>query len=85
MTELVVEELEFMTKSKFSKIVESVVLEKNMSYIDAVIYVCELNNIEIEDSRKYISIVVKQKIEMEAMQLNFLERNGTLPIDWPFL
>ena len=81
MTELVVEELEFMTKSKFSKIVESVVLEKNMSYIDAVIYVCELNNIEIEDSRKYISIVVKQKIEMEAMQLNFLERNGTLPID----
>ena len=81
MTELVVEELEFMTKSKFSKIVESVVLEKKMSYIDAVIYVCELNKIEIEDSRKYISIVVKQKIEMEAMQLNFLERNGTLPID----
>ena len=81
MTELVVEELEFMTKSKFSKIVESVVLEKNMSYIDAVIYVCELNKIEIEDSRKYISIVIKQKIEMEAMQLNFLERNGTLPID----
>ena len=81
MTELVVEELEFMTKSKFSKIVESVVLKKKMSYIDAVIYVCELNKIEIEDSRKYISIVVKQKIEMEAMQLNFLERNGTLPID----
>ena len=81
MTELVVEELEFMTKSKFSKIVESVVLEKNMSYIDAVIYVCELNKIEIEDSRKYISIVIKQKIEMEAMQLNFLERNATLPID----
>ena len=59
MTELVVEELEFMTKSKFSKIVESVVLEKNMSYIDAVIYVCELNNIEIEDSRKYISNVLR--------------------------
>lgn len=74
-------EPEFMTKTKFSKLVESVVLEKNLSYIDAVIYCCEKNNIEIEDSRKYVSVIVKNKLEAEAMGLNFLEKSAELPFD----
>lgn len=73
------EELEFMTKAKFSKLVEQVVKEKRMTYIDAVIYCCEQNNIEIEDSRKYVSVVVKSKLEGEAMGLNFLEKSAELP------
>ena len=31
------DELEFMTKTKFNKIVESVVASKNLSYMDAII------------------------------------------------
>jgi len=75
------EEVEFITKIKFSKMVEVLASQKNMSYIDAVIHICEQNAIEIEDSKKYISISLKQKIEVEAMNLNFLEKNDSLPID----
>jgi len=75
------EEVEFITKIKFSKMVEEMASQKNMSYIDAVIHICEQNAIEIEDSKKYISISLKQKIEVEAMNLNFLEKNDSLPID----
>lgn len=74
-------EIEFMTKSKFGKLIENVVREKKMTYIDAVVYACEEHNIEIEDSKKYINVVLKQKIEAEAMQLNFLEKNAQLPFD----
>jgi len=55
-------------------------LEKNMSYIDSVIYLCEENNIDIEDSKKYISNVIKSKIEVEAMNLNFIPKGNSLPI-----
>ena len=75
------EELEFMTKAKFSKLVEKVVKEKRIPYIDAVIYCCEQNNIEIEDSRKYVSVVVKSKLEGEAMSLNFLQKSAELPFE----
>ena len=79
--ESTVDALEFMTKSKFGKLVEVIVQEKKMPYIDAVLYACEQHGIEVEDSRKYINVVLKQKIEAEAMQLNFLEKNAQLPFE----
>lgn len=75
------DELEFMTKTKFNKIVESVVASKNLSYMDAIIYSCEQYGIELEDSRKYVSNVLKRRLEVEAMNLNFLEKVGSLPVE----
>lgn len=75
------EELDFLTKVKFSKLIEQTVSEKNISYIDAIVHTCELHNIDIEDSRKYISNVLKSKIEAEAMELNFLPRGNQLPFE----
>jgi|TARA_B100001093_G_scaffold277143_1_gene264863 hypothetical protein len=48
--------------------------------MDAIIHLCEENNIEIEDIRKYISPVIKNKIEAEATNLNFLPQQNCLPI-----
>lgn len=79
--EEVIDHLEFMTKSKFGKLVEEIVKQKKLSYIDAVIYACEKHGIEVEDSRKYINVVLKSKIEAEAMELNFLEKNAQLPFE----
>lgn len=73
--------VEFMTKVKFSKIVEQVVLEKSLPYIDAVLYVCEQNEIDVEDSKKYVSNVIKSKLEAEAMSLNFIEKGAELPFE----
>tara|TARA_B110000858_G_scaffold334_1_gene434 strand:- start:58 stop:303 length:246 start_codon:yes stop_codon:yes gene_type:complete len=81
MSDMVNPALEFLTKSKFSKLVEKAVQEHRLSYIDAVIYCCEENKIEVEDSRKYVSTVIKAKLEAEAMSLNFLEKSAELPFD----
>ena len=61
--------------------VELIVREKTISYMDAVIFICEENNLEIEDCKKYLSNIIKDKIEVEAMKLNFLPRQNTLPVD----
>ena len=72
------EESNFMNKKKFTKMVEDCVRTKSMSYMDTVVYLCEKNNLEIEDVKKYIAISIKEKIELEAMKLNFLEKSGSL-------
>lgn len=74
------EDVEFMTKTKFSKMIESTVRELRMSHMDAIIHLCEKHNIEVEDCRKYVSNVVKEKLEVEAMNLNFFPKSNELPV-----
>lgn len=69
-----------LTKQKFTRMVEDTVRSTQLSYIDSVVHLCEKNNLEIEDIKKYISDPVKEKIEAEAMNLNFLESSAKLPI-----
>ena len=69
---------EFMSKAKFSKLVEEQVMKKKLSYIDAVVEACDITNIDPEDVKKFISPVIKEKIEAEAMALNYLPRQNTL-------
>ena len=68
----------FLTKAKFSKLVERTVIEKRLSYMDAIVWLCEQHNIEIEDCRKFINPIIKDKLEAEARRLNFLPRQNTL-------
>lgn len=74
------EESNFMNKKKFTKMVEDCVRTQSMTYMDTVVYLCEQNNLEIEDVKKYIATSVKEKIEMEAMNLNFLEKSADLTL-----
>jgi len=69
-----------LTKQKFTRMVEDTVKHTRLSYIDSVVHLCEKNNLEIEDIKKYISDPVREKIEAEAMDLNFLESGAKLPI-----
>lgn len=72
-----------MTKKRFSMMVEETVLNLSLSYLDAIMYLCEKHTIEPEDVKKYISPAVKEKLEVDAMKLNYLDDNGTssLPIE----
>ena len=72
--------VEFMTKAKFSKLVDSTVREYRMSNMDAVLHLCEKYTIDPADAKRYVSTVLKTKLEAEAMELNFLPRSNTLPI-----
>ena len=47
-----------------AKIVEETVLDKALSYMDAVLYICEKNSIDPEDVKKFISPIIKGKIEV---------------------
>lgn len=71
----------FLTKAKFSKLVERTVIEKRLSYMDAIVWLCEKHNIEIEDCRKFINPIIKDKLEAEARRLNFLPRTNELSFE----
>lgn len=72
-------ESNFLSKKMFSKSVEDTVRKMSMSYMDAVVYLCDEMTIEIEDVKKYLSTPIKERIEAEAMNLNFLEKSQPLP------
>lgn len=71
-------ETEFLTKVKFSKMVEQEVLDSKMSYIDAIVEICDQRQMDLEDVGKFITSVLKEKIEAEAMSLNYLPRQNAL-------
>lgn len=71
----------FLTKSEFAKLIEKTVRSHQSSYIDAIIYLCDKYEVELEESKKFISPIIKNKLEAEAMKLNFLPRQNSLPID----
>mgnify|MGYP001264100802 CR=1 FL=1 len=69
---------QFLTKTKFAKIIEQTVNELKIPYMEAIIHVCEKNNIEPEDVKKFISPKIKDKVEVEAMDLNYLPKKNNL-------
>jgi hypothetical protein len=71
-------EQEFLTKSKFTSLVEVTVSELKLSYMDAVLHLCEKNDLEPEDMKKFVSPIIRDKIQAEAMALNFLPKQNTL-------
>lgn len=68
----------FLTKSKFTKLIEKTVSDLNVPYMEAILHVCDKNDIEPEDVKKFISPIIKGKVEAEAMQLNYLPKLNTL-------
>ena len=47
-----------------------------MNYIDAIVFFCDKNNIDVESVPKLISKPLKEKIKYEAQELNFLKRTS---------
>tara|TARA_B100001939_G_C16733440_1_gene526516 strand:+ start:430 stop:654 length:225 start_codon:yes stop_codon:yes gene_type:complete len=72
--------LEVMTSSKFSHTIEEIAFEKKIPYMDAIVWYCEKNEVEIEVAAKLINAVLKSKIEAEAQDLNFLPKVAKLPL-----
>jgi len=68
-------------KQKFNLDIEQIVLEKDLNYIEAVVYYCELKNIEIEVAAKMINRNTKEKLQANANTLNLLvDKTRTLPL-----
>ena len=76
-------ENKFYCSRKFAEEIETIVKDnKDMKYIDAIVFFCEKNNVDIESVPKLISKPLKEKLRGEAMELNLLKRtsHAKLPI-----
>lgn len=70
-------ESKFFCPSRFAQEIEKLVQTNiDMNYIDAIVYFCEQNNIDVESVPKLISKPLKEKIKYEAMELNFLKKTS---------
>ena len=70
-------EKKFFCPTKFAQEIEVLVRDNaDMNYIDAIIFFCEHNSIDLESVPKLISKPLKEKIKYDAMELNFLKRTS---------
>lgn len=68
------------TQNDFCKQIEKYAEEWKVSFMDAVIAVCESKDIPVESVGKILSKPIIEKIKQEGEGLNFLPKTSKLPI-----
>lgn len=70
-----------MTPKRFSKIIEDIVRDKQVTHMDAILLYCENHELEPEDIRKFISKTLKDKVTVNAQDLHYLPKTtAELPV-----
>ena len=74
--------MKLMNSKNFSLIIEGIVREKRIPYMDAVIKYCDENEIDTSTVGPLINKQLKEKIQREAEKLNLVHKSSTadLPI-----
>lgn len=74
--------MNLMNSKKFGLLIEDIVKKKKITYMDAVISYCEENDIDPSSIGPLVNKSLKEKIKIEAENLNLVERSSTavLPI-----
>jgi len=65
---------------EFSLMIEKLSKEKDLTYMEAILYHCEQTEFEIEVAASLISPALKAKISEEAQKLNMIKKQSRLPI-----
>ena len=70
-----------LTPNKFAFIIENIVKEKKISYIDAILEYCKTHEIDPSNTKSMINKTLKEKVAYEAQNLNMLkEKVAQLPL-----
>ena len=70
-----------LTPNKFAFIIENMVKEKKISYIDAILEYCKTHEIDPSNTKSMINKTLKEKVAYEAQNLNMLkEKVSKLPL-----
>jgi hypothetical protein len=71
-----------MNSKEFSLMIEGIVKEKRVTYMDAVVDYCEKNDIDLTTVNPMINKSLKEKIKNEAVNLKMLKekKGGVLPV-----
>lgn len=73
-------EKKIINKKTFSALVEEYVYNNDTPYIEAVVEVCNTRELDPGSVSSLLSNSIKDKIEAEAMALNFLPKVNALPL-----
>jgi|TARA_B100000424_G_C22887876_1_gene472345 KaiC/GvpD/RAD55 family RecA-like ATPase len=66
-----------LNSKKFGLIIEKIVKEKRITYMDAVLNYCEDNNLDSGSINTLINKSLKEKIQIEAEKLNLIEKTNS--------
>ena len=70
-----------LTKKKFAMLIEETVATHKITYMDAILKVCEDRELDPADIGKLVSQVIKDKLEAECIELRILKGTTTqLPV-----
>ena len=68
------------TPKTFTLEIENIVKDKKLTHMEAVLWYCDKEGIEPDTVNSLISKGLKEKIEANARELNFLPRQAQLPV-----
>ena len=72
--------LQTQTSAEFYTKIVKLVEDTKLSYMDAVMHYCDLNNMEPETAAQLGNTKLKAQIREEAEVLNFLPKTAKLPL-----
>jgi hypothetical protein len=67
-----------LTKASFTQTIERLVHQHRMTYMEAILQVCEDRQIDPLDIGKLVSPSIKSKVETEAQGRNLLPKSNSL-------
>ena len=70
----------FKSSNDFSMHIEQIVRDKKISYMDAVLQYCKENFIEPEDVAKLVNKSLKDKLEVNFQDENYLPKRAKLDV-----
>lgn len=70
----------FKSANEFSLHIEKMAVEKGLSHLDAVLKYCAENFIDPEDIASKINKSLKEKIEQDFRELNYLPKQAQLDV-----
>lgn len=70
----------FRSSNEFSLYIENKVIEEKIGYMDAIIKYCEEIDIDIETIATLVNQSLKDKIQNEAEEQNYMKKRGKLPL-----
>lgn len=62
------------TQTSFCQTIERIVFERKITYLEAIVEYTNENNLEPQTVSKLLNTIIKQKLEMEASDLNLIHR-----------
>lgn len=70
----------YRSSNEFALYIDEKVAQKKITYMEAVIHYCEEMDIEIDSIGSLINSKLREKIQLEAEQINMLKPKGRLPL-----